>query len=149
MLLFEPDQIVETVKAVAGSTLSDVRMIDQYDRYYLDRKRERPLPVIRVQLNDPDRTRYYINPKTGRVIAGYTAGSWMNRWLYHGLHSLDFPWLYNYRPLWDIVVITFMVGGTALCVTSLILAWRVIGRKLRAFGVTARADVMNEDLVAS
>ena len=54
----------------------------------------------------------------------------MSRWLYHGLHSLDFPWLYNYRPLWDIVVITFMVGGTALCVTSLILAWRVIGRLL-------------------
>jgi hypothetical protein len=48
--------------------------------------------------------------------------------LYHGLHSLDFPWLYNYRPAWDIVAITFMVGGTALCVTSLILAWRVIGR---------------------
>ena len=54
----------------------------------------------------------------------------MERWLYHGLHSFDFPWLYNYRPAWDIVVITFMVGGTALCVTSLILAWRVVGRKL-------------------
>ena len=36
----------------------------------------------------------------------------------------------EYRPLWDIVVIAFMVGGTALCVTSLIPAWRVIGRKL-------------------
>ena len=55
----------------------------------------------------------------------------MTRWLYHGLHSLDFPWLYNYRPLWDIVVIVFMVGGTALCVTSLVLAWRVLGRTLR------------------
>jgi hypothetical protein len=49
---------------------------------------------------------------------------------YHGLHSLDFPWLYNYRPAWDIVVMTFMLGGTALCVTSLVLAWRVLGRKL-------------------
>jgi hypothetical protein len=51
--------------------------------------------------------------------------------LYHALHSLDFPWLYNHRPLWDIVVITFMTGGTALSLTSLILAWRVLGRKLR------------------
>ena len=50
--------------------------------------------------------------------------------MYHALHSLDFPWLYNYRPLWDIVVITFMLGGTALCVTSLVLAWRVLGRTL-------------------
>jgi len=54
----------------------------------------------------------------------------MSRWLYHGLHSLDAPWLYAHRPAWDIVVITFMLGGTALGVTSLILAWRVIGRTL-------------------
>ncbi len=59
----------------------------------------------------------------------------MTRWLYHGLHSLDFPWLYNYRPAWDIVVITFMLGGTALCVTSLVLAWRVIGTSFFGVGV--------------
>jgi hypothetical protein len=47
------------------------------------------------------------------------------------LHSLNFPFLYNHRPLWDIVVITFMIGGTALCVTLLVLAWRVLGRKLK------------------
>src|SRR5207302_1982177 len=75
-------------------------------------------------------TRYYIDPKTARVVGSYSARNWMARWLYHGLHSVDFPWLYNYRPAWDIVVIVFMLGGTALCVTSFILAWRVVGRKL-------------------
>ena len=76
----------------------------------------------------------------------------MSRWLYHGLHSLDFPWLYNYRPLWDIVVITFMVGGTALCVTSLILAWRVLGRRLTAAlvgtpsGTPSRTAALGDDL---
>ena len=72
---------------------------------------------------------------------------WSSRWLYHGLHSLDFPWLYNYRPLWDVVVITFMVGGTALCVTSLVLAWRVLGRKVRALVPQGRAgSELSEDL---
>ncbi len=71
----------------------------------------------------------------------------MSRWLYHGLHSLDFPWLYNYRPAWDIVVITFMVGGTALCVTSLMLAWRVLGRKLALVSGGARSQApFSEDL---
>jgi hypothetical protein len=72
----------------------------------------------------------------------------MSRWVYHGLHSLDFPWLYDYRPLWDIVVIAFMIGGTALCVTSLILAWRVLGRTLRALlpGRALRSPALNEDL---
>jgi hypothetical protein len=56
----------------------------------------------------------------------------VNRWRYHGLHSLDFPWLYNHRPLWDIVVITLMLGGTALSFTSLILTWKVLERRLLA-----------------
>ena len=143
---FPADAIVDVVRTVAGSTLADVRTIDQYDRYYLDRKRERPLPVIRVLLNDPEQTRYYIDPKTARVVGGYNSGGWMNRWLYHSLHSLDFPWLYNYRPLWDVVVIGFMVGGTALCVTSLILAWRVLGRTLRALLPDRAGSPISEDL---
>jgi hypothetical protein len=35
--------------------------------------------------------------------------------------TLDFPWLYNYRLLWDVVVITLMTGGTVLAATALIL----------------------------
>jgi hypothetical protein len=128
---FDPDRIINVVTKAAGrGGLAEIRLLDQYDAYYLDRRRERPLPVILAHVTDPADMRYYINPKTARVVATYNSRNWVNRWLYHGLHSLDFPWLYNYRPLWDIVVITFMVGGTALCVTSLILAWRVIGRKL-------------------
>ena len=62
------------------------------------------------------------------------------------LHSLDFPWLYNYRPLWDVVVITLMLGGTAICVTSLVLTWRVLARKLNAL-VRAHFKTPDEDLV--
>jgi hypothetical protein len=129
----DADRIVEAVRDAAGDGgIAETRVLNQYDRYYLDRRRERPLPVILVRLNDEARTRYYIDPKTAQVAGNYSARSWVSRWLYHGLHSLDFPWLYNYRPAWDIVVIFFMVGGTALSVTSLVLAWRVLGRKLAA-----------------
>jgi hypothetical protein len=114
----------------------EIKMLDQYDLYYLDRTRQRPLPVILVLMNDADRTRYYIDPKSARVVTTYNDRNWVNRWLYTGLHSLNFPFLYNHRPLWDIVVITFMVGGTALCVTSLVLAWRTLGRKLKRAAVS-------------
>jgi len=145
---FTPEAITAVVKEAAGSSLVEVRRLDQYDRYYLDRLRERPLPVILARLNDEGETRYYIDPKTARVVGTYNARNWMSRWAYHGLHSLDFPWLYNYRPLWDIVVITFMVGGTALCVTSLVLAWRVVGRKLKRLvpGRPVRSPSLSEDL---
>jgi hypothetical protein len=139
---FDRKRIVEIATTAAkASGGADVYLLTQYDMYYLDRRRERPLPVILAEVHDVDRTRYYIDPRSARVVGTYDSRNWVNRWLYHGLHSLDFPWLYNYRPLWDIVVITFMVGGTALCVTSITLAWRVLGRTLKR---TAAADTLAE-----
>jgi hypothetical protein len=128
---FDRERIADIVKRAAPDPRAvETRVIDQYDLYYLDRRRERPLPVVLALMNDAENTRYYIDPKTARVVGSYSNRNWVGRWLYNGLHSLNFPWLYNYRPLWDVVVITFMIGGTALCVTSLVLAWRVLGRKL-------------------
>jgi hypothetical protein len=148
----DPQRIIDVVTKAAAphGGLAELRVLDQYDRYYLDRRRQRPLPVILARPNDDADSRYYISPKTGRVVGTYNSRGWVNRWVYHGLHSFDFPWLYNYRPLWDIVVITFMLGGTALGVTSLILAWRVIGRTLAGAAIPGAAgghSELGDDLV--
>ncbi len=127
---FDRDRIMNIVKlASPQGSIAELRVMDEYDRYYLDRRGRRPLPVIYARTTEPDETRYYIDPKSGRVVQQYNSRGWINRWLYHGLHSLDFPWLYKYRPLWDIVVIALMLGCTALCVTSIVLTWRVLKRK--------------------
>jgi hypothetical protein len=132
----EPALAVGTSRVIAlirqsleTARIAELRVLEEYDAYYLDRRHERPLPVVLLRLNDADRTRYYIDPRTARVVGSYNSRIWVSRWLYHGLHSLNFPWLYKHRPLWDIVMIGFMAGGTALCVTSLILAWRVVMRR--------------------
>ena len=144
---FGVERVMRVVRASDSGRLADVRVMHDYDAYYLDRRHEKPLPVVYVELNDSIRTRYYIDPDTARVVGTYTNRNWVTRWLYHGLHSLDFPWLYKYRPLWDIVVITLMLGGTALCVTSIVLTWRVLARKL-AILVRARFTTPDEDLAA-
>ena len=105
------------------------------------------MPVVLLRLNDADRTRYYIDPTSARIAVTYSSRQWMSRWLYHGLHSLNFPWLYKHRPLWDIVVLGFMAGGTALCVTSLILAWRVVTRTLTKWLGSERESPTSEDLI--
>ena len=139
------DEVMQVVRDAANGNLAELRLMEEYDAYYLDRRGERPLPVIYARMNDAVNTRYYIDPKTARVVGTYSARNWVNRWLYHGLHSLDFPWLYNYRPLWDIVVITLMLGGTALCMTSIVLTWRVLSRRIATL-VRARFSPVNEDL---
>ena len=128
---FDRRLIAERVRrAVPHGTSIDTFIINQYDRYYLDRDRRRPLPVMVAVSAGAGRMRYYIDPKTARIVGAYSDRDWARRWLYHGLHSLDFPWLYHYRPIWDIVVVGFMLGGAALGVTAIALAWRVAGRAL-------------------
>ena len=81
------------------------------------------------QLADEGQSRYYIDPATAELVGTYNSRGWVTRWLYHALHSIDLPWLYRYRPAWDIVVLALMLGGTYLCVTSIIIAWQYVGGK--------------------
>ena len=113
---------VAKLSAALGASGAAVGLLDRYDVYYLDRRQRKPLPVIVATDRD---SRTYIDPATATVVSTYGSADWSKRWLYHALHSLDLPWLYAHRPLWDILLIVCMLGGTALSVTSLILAWRV------------------------
>lgn len=121
------------VEIVGKARIAEKRWLTQYDAYYLDRTHASPLPVLRLLLNDAQHTLVYIDPRTARVVGEYHPAMWMERWAYHGLHSLNFPWLYNHRPAWDLVVLALMLGGTSLCVTSVIIAWRLIRRSLLRF----------------
>jgi hypothetical protein len=132
---FDSAALEKIVRRAAGEVgVAEIRSVTAYDRYYLDRHGSLPLPVLLARLNDADSSRFYIDPRTARIAGSYSAAEWNSRWLYHGLHSLDFPWLYNHRPAWDIVVIAFMLGGTALSLTSVVLAWRVVRRSVRLPG---------------
>lgn len=129
---YDRERIFEMVgNAARPYDVVDKHVLTQYDRYYLDRHRQQPLPVLFIKLNDPQNTQLYIDQRTARLVGEHSdASSFVTRWLYHGLHSMDFPWLYNHRPAWDIVVLTLMLGGLALCVTAIILAWGLLRRKL-------------------
>lgn len=137
---FDGARIIDALERAARPfTLAQVRLVSEYESYYLDRNNELPLPVIFVQLNDPARSSYYIDPKTARIVQSYNSNSRWNRWFYHGLHSLNLPWLYKYRPAWDIAVILVLLGGASLSVTALILAWSVLWRKLAPWAATPDA----------
>jgi hypothetical protein len=128
-LQFDREKIVEVLRTKAKpAELTEIRSVSEYESYYLDRRNRLPLPVLFFRLNDAEQSMYYVDPKTARIVRSYNSHSRWNRWLYHGLHSIDLPWLYKHRPTWDIVVLLLLAGGNSLCVTSLLLAWRVLSR---------------------
>ena len=123
------EDLARQIRTAAGNSVT-VNVLDRYDSYYRDRTGRLPLPVIGLGVDDAVQTRYYVDPRSVSIIESYSSRSWVHRWLHHGLHSFDVPWLYNYRPLWDVVMVTLLLTGTALCATSVLLAYRVLARRV-------------------
>ena len=129
---FEPERMWDVANAaMPGIAVRDSVWLNEYDNYYYSQKRQRTLPVLRVRYADPQETWRYLDPKNGVIASRLERSSRWNRWLYHGFHSLDFPFLYYRRPLWDVIVILLSVGGIAISVTSALPAWRRLVRHAR------------------
>ena len=127
-----PDLVVGAARVVMPDTaIEGMQWMDEYDAYYYDRSRRRSLPVLRVRYGDAQGTWLYIDPRHGTIARKEERLSRLNRWLYHGFHSFDFPFLYYRRPLWDIVVMLLSVGGLVLSMTTLTAAWRRVRRGVR------------------
>ena len=128
---FDDDTMWTIAKAaMPGVPMRDAAWLTEYDSYYYDQYGNRPLPVLRVRYDDDAATWLYLEPTLGTMTKQDRGGRW-KRWLYHGLHSLDFPFLYQRRPLWDIVLIVLSVGGLVLSATTLVPSWRRLVRHAR------------------
>ncbi|MGC1511184.1 PepSY domain-containing protein [Ketobacter sp.] len=104
---------------------TDQETLAAYDLYYYSHHQNwRPLPVVRIQFNDSDQSWFYIDPRTGELIGQQTQKDRLQRWLFNGLHSLDFNVLIQHRPLWDGVVIFLCILGFAMSVTSVVIGCR-------------------------
>jgi uncharacterized iron-regulated membrane protein len=107
------------------ANLLSLHEIVQYDNYYYSHhNRYRPLPVYRARFDDDESTWYHIDLTTGEIINRVTDADRLERWLFNGLHSLDFQLLFSKRPLWDFVVILLSLLGLGFSVTSVVIGWR-------------------------
>jgi len=102
-------------------------LLTSYDAYYYSRGGQAPLPVLRVKFDDPMETWVYVDPAMSEVLAAIHRLHRVERWLYNGLHSLDFGFWYYQRPLWDIGMILLCLGALT---TSMIGVW-LGARRLR------------------
>jgi hypothetical protein len=84
-----------------------------------------------VKFADPGETWFYIDPATNQILSQVTRLSRVERWLYNGLHSFDFPIFYDMRPLWDIAMIVLLLGGLASSSIGLGLGFSRVARGVK------------------
>lgn len=127
---FTDEAILSRLRAglPGGVAVRQVERLADYDHYYYSRRGHSPLPVLRVQLDDPLDSWLYIDPQTSGLLGIVHRYSRVERWVYNGLHSLDFRFWYSKRPLWDIGMILLLAGGLA---TSILGWWLGVRRLLR------------------
>lgn len=117
-------------EAAPGSAVVARDLLTEYDDYYYSRNRQLPLPVLRLKFDDPAATWAYIDPLRGELLSLIHRYSRIERWLYSGLHSLDFAFWYHKWPLWDLGVIVLLLGGLGLSLLGLWLGLKRLGRDL-------------------
>jgi hypothetical protein len=131
----------EVMEQASREAMPNVPVIDRewltdYDNYYhqtttsFELGRHKPayvLPVLRVRYDDENQTSLYFTPSLGQMVK-FDRLDRANRWVYYGLHVMDWPGLFNRRPLWDIVTIVLLAGLAAISITTLLPAFRRLKR---------------------
>jgi hypothetical protein len=119
---FSADSLVARLKAeLPDVPIVATDVLSEYDSYYYSRGRQTPLPVVRVKFADPAETWVYVDPEMSQMLAAIHRLNRVERWFYNGLHSLDFAFWYDRRPLWDIGMIALLVGGLATSCLGLVM----------------------------
>ncbi|KRB92396.1 PepSY domain-containing protein [Duganella sp. Root198D2] len=111
-----------------GVQVLAAELIDSGDSFYYRHHGDRDFPVLRVQFQLNDETTFYADPRKGQLVGHADRNSKWNRWLFNGLHQLDFAAAVRKRPLWDVLVAVLCVFGAMLCATGLFLGGRRISK---------------------
>jgi len=122
----EPELAEAAERIVGANGISAQGILREEDAYYFSHHDQVVLPVYRIIANDAESTRYYLDPTSGALLYRADANARWHRWLFAGLHRLDFTAWLRARPAWDIIVITLMLGGLTGSATGVWLALRRI-----------------------
>ena len=129
---FSTESLLDRVRqGNADAPIAEWALLSKYDSYYHPTERKPPLPVLRVKFADPDATWVYIDPYMSQVVTRFTRRERLQRWIYHGLHSLDFNFWYYQGPVWTTSMVALNAGGALLSVIGVVLAIRRVGRGIR------------------
>jgi len=97
--------LAEAARRIAGDAeIAEQALIAEEDAYYFREGERFVLPVYRVVLRDDESTRYYVDPRSGAIVERADATARWYRWLFGGLHRIDFTAWMRARPAWDVIM---------------------------------------------
>ncbi len=122
------DHFAAMRQLLPDATLHEQQRLEQPDRYWYSHHYVKHLPVLRGKFDDASHTWIHLDPNTGELLQFLNDDERNYRWYFHALHSFDFPWLLELRPLWDILVWLLSLAGLTISVSGVVIGWRRLFR---------------------
>ncbi len=105
---------------------------DSYDNYYKkSAMKNYPLPAYSIKWDNNSKDILYIDPLTGQALTSNNRNSRIHRWLYQGLHKMEFKFLKQHEVLRKTILILLSIGGLIISFTGVILGCKWLKRILK------------------
>ncbi len=106
------------------AAVMSVEPVLEYDVYTALREGKLPPTAYRVILDDAAATWVHVDSASARILSVMDRSRRLYRWLFNGLHALDFPVIVHRRPIWDVLMLFLLVAGLLFSVTALVIGTR-------------------------
>jgi uncharacterized iron-regulated membrane protein len=110
--------------------MSAAERLDRNDAYYYTMDGSAPSPMLRVHFDDALQTWLHVDPVSGQIVEKIDSSRRLYRWLFNGLHRLDFPFLAARPTARQIAIVVLCVLGFVFSVTAAVIAYRRLLRDL-------------------
>lgn len=124
------DRIIKSFFDKNRFKIKDLKLISEYDNFYIDVKEKLPLPVYKVSLNDNADSHIYIDPLSDKYSVKNKITK-IHFILYKALHSFEFKCFVGRNSLREYIMIFLLFGGTALSFTGLLFIIKKRKRKCK------------------
>jgi hypothetical protein len=136
--VLQPGDVERVAKTLADSSATQTTLLTEGDDYYYSGHESRSFPVYRINLDDKDHTRYYLDPYSADIVGKIGADERWYRWLFEGLHRWDFSATLRTRPWWDLLIVPLMIGVSFVCFTGVYMGYRRIVPRARKSATSSR-----------
>ncbi len=106
--------------------VQSIGWLEPADAYTQLRAGSQPASTVQIKLDDPAESWVHIDASSGEILSVIDRSRRTYRWLFNGLHSLDFPGLVNRRPLWDGVMLVLLTLGLVFSLTGVVIGLKRI-----------------------
>lgn len=128
--LFLTEEVVRAkLEPVFGGAPMTVELMEGYDNYYAINSTSYELPIYRVSVEDPDRSRLYVSP-TGGYSRYYSLNDRIQKWIYPFCHNLRSKFFSERQTIRIGTMILLVAGGLVVSGSGVILGYRYLRRRL-------------------